>query len=314
MRNARGGFASKTAPAACFTPRKRLPGYPVSLTRKKRIASMKPTRQIAAALCLALAVACAWLAPMDAPATTQVDAGLKRALISFATARALHGVLSVVQGTQFSAQPLGVGVSLTPGQLLAPVNELVKNFSDFMLAASVAFGVMKAAIAIGAYWLVSASLTLVAAGWAWFYFSRRQTFGWLSKLLLVLLMARFAVPLVVLGTDVLWEKFLAADYVSTQQAIDVASVQAAKLTPPLAAENTGLLDKIKEWISQTTDIKARFEDIRHAAERVTEQVIRLMVIFLMQTLIIPLLLLWALYGALRMVFGWAAENRPLLVS
>jgi hypothetical protein len=113
---------------------------------------------------------------------------------------------------------------------------------------------------------------------------------------------------------VLWEKFLAADYVSTQQAIDVASVQAAKLTPPLAAENTGLLDKIKEWISQTTDIKARFEDIRHAAERVTEQVIRLMVIFLMQTLIIPLLLLWALYGALRMVFGWAAENRPLLVS
>ena len=76
---------------------------------------MKFTRQIAAAVCLAIAVACAWLAPMDTPATTQVDAGLKRALISFATARALHGVLSVVQGTQFSAQPLGVGVSLTPG-------------------------------------------------------------------------------------------------------------------------------------------------------------------------------------------------------
>ena len=52
---------------------------------------MKFTRQIAAALCLALAVACAWLAPLDAPATAQVDAGLKRALVSFATARALHG-------------------------------------------------------------------------------------------------------------------------------------------------------------------------------------------------------------------------------
>ena len=273
---------------------------------------MKPSRQIAVALCLALAVACAWLAPMDAPATARVDAGLKRALISFATARALHGVLSVVQGTQFSAQPLGVGVSLTPGQLLAPVNELVKNFSDFMLAASVAFGVMKAAIAIGSYVPVSLALTVVAAGWAWVYFRQRQTLAWLSKLLLVLLMARFAVPLAVLGTDVLFQKFMAADYVSTQQAIDTTSGQTAKLGPPVVPDSAGVMDRIKAWISQTTDFKARFEDIRQAAERVTEQVIRLMVIFLMQTLIIPLLLLWALYGALRMALGWTAPAPPRL--
>lgn len=267
------------------------------------------TRHIAAAVCLAIAVACAWIAPLDKPATTQVDAGFKRALISFAAARALHGVLSVVQGTQFSAQPLGVGVSLTPGQLLAPVNELVKNFSDFMLAASVAFGVMKVAIAIGAYWLVSVALTVTAAGWAWFYFKQKKTFFWLSKLLLVLLMVRFAMPVVVLGTDVLWQKFMAADYVATQQAIDTATGQTAKLGPPASSDSAGLLDRIKSWISQTTDFKARFEDIRHAAERVTEQVIRLMVIFLMQTLIIPVLLLWALYGSLRTVLDWTASDR-----
>ena len=266
---------------------------------------MKLIRQIAAALCLALAVACAWMAPMDAPATAQVDAGLKRALISFATARALHGVLSVVQGTQFSAQPLGVGVTLTPGQLLAPVNDLVKHFSDLMLAASVAFGVQKAVIAIGSYWLISAMLTAVALGWGFVYVRQGRVLSWLSKVLVVLLMVRFAIPVVVIGTDVIWQKFLAADYVATQSAIDSASGQAQKLGPPVVTgtEGTSFLDKARQWMSGVTDVKARFEDIKLAAERVTEQIIRLMVIFLLQTLILPVLLLWGLYAFVKGLVG-----------
>ena len=272
---------------------------------------MKFTRQIAAALCLALAVACAWLAPLDAPATAQVDAGLKRALVSFATARALHGVLSVVQGTQFSAQPLGVGVTLTPGQLLAPVNDLVKHFSDLMLVASVAFGVQKAMIAIGSYWLISAALTAVALAWGWVYFRQQRVRPWLSKVLVVLLMARFAIPVVVIGTDAIWQKFLAADYVATQTAIDSASGQAQKLGPPVVAatENTSIVDKARQWMSGVTDVKARFEDIKLAAERVTEQIIRLMVIFLLQTLILPVLLLWGLYAFARGLIGISSRPR-----
>ena len=271
---------------------------------------MKFTRQIAAALCLALAVACAWLAPLDAPATAQVDAGLKRALVSFATARALHGVLSVVQGTQFSAQPLGVGVTLTPGQLLAPVNDLVKHFSDLMLVASVAFGVQKAMIAIGSYWLISAALTAVALAWGWVYFRQQRVRPWLSKVLVVLLMARFAIPVVVIGTDAIWQKFLAADYVATQTAIDSASGQAQKLGPPVVAatENTSIVDKARQWMSGVTDVKARFEDIKLAAERAVEQIIRLMVIFLLQTLILPVLLLWGLYAFVKGLTG--ISSRP----
>ena len=55
---------------------------------------MKNARQVFLAICMAAIVVCSWLGPLDAPATEQVDAGLKRALISFATARALNGVIS----------------------------------------------------------------------------------------------------------------------------------------------------------------------------------------------------------------------------
>ena len=276
---------------------------------------MKYLRQAFVAIGLLALIACAWLAPMDVPATQQVNTGLKRALVSFASARALHGVLSVVQGTQVSAQPLGVGVSLTPGQLLAPVNELVKSFADFMLVASVAFGIMKFSIAMGAFWPVSAALTVIGLAWLWAYVRRNTAFLWLSRLLLLLLMVRFAVPIVMLGTDILWQQFLAADYMATQQAIAGAVGQAAQLSPNDAAGGAGgsFLERARQWLSSATDVKAQFEGIRMAAERVTEQIVRLIVIFLLQTLIIPLVLLWALYGALRGLLAGLTTSfgRPL---
>ena len=276
---------------------------------------MKYLRQAFVAIGLLALIACAWLAPMDVPATQQVNTGLKRALVSFASARALHGVLSVVQGTQVSAQPLGVGVSLTPGQLLAPVNELVKSFADFMLVASVAFGIMKFSIAMGAFWPVSAALTVIGLAWLWAYVRRNTAFLWLSRLLLLLLMVRFAVPIVMLGTDILWQQFLAADYTATQQAIAGAVGQAAQLSPNDAAGGAegSFLERARQWLSSATDVKAQFEGIRMAAERVTEQIVRLIVIFLLQTLIIPLVLLWALYGALRGLLAGLTTSfgRPL---
>ena len=262
---------------------------------------MKNTRQVFLAFCMAAIVLCSWLGPLDAPATEQVDAGLKRALISFATARALNGVISVVQGTQVSAQPFGVGVNLTPGQLLAPLSELVKHFSDLMLAASIAFGIQKVLISIGGYWMISLVLTAAALGWTWFHAQRLQPPAWLSRTLVVLLMLRFAIPLVTIGTDLLSQKFLAADYVSSQQAIDVSSGQVAMLNPPIptSAEPQGTWDKVKDWISKSADVKTHFETLKKMMEQAIEHIVKIMVIFMLQTLVIPLLLLWGLYGVLR---------------
>ena len=269
---------------------------------------MSSIRRFVLALFMLVAAACSWLAPLDAPAMAQVDAGLKRALVSFATARALNAVISVAQGTALSVQPLGVGVTLTPGQLLNPVNDLVEKFSTLMLAASVAFGVQKALIAMGAYWVISLALTAVALGWAGMHFRRQAPPAWLSRTLVILLMLRFAIPVVTLGTDLLWQKFLAPDYAASQLQIDTSQAQAARLGQPVAApDNPGVLDRMKGWLSDTADVKARFEALKLAAEQATDHIIRLIVIFLLQTLVIPLLLLWALYALARAVFERAGR-------
>ena len=272
---------------------------------------MQTARRFFVVLSIVVMILCSWLAPLDAPAMQQVDAGLKRALVSFATARVLNAAISVAQGTEALVQPLGFGLTLAPGQVLDPVNDLVEQFSNLMLAASVVFGIQKVLIGMGGYWPVSLALTVAALGWSWLYFRRQQAPAWLSRMLVILLMLRFAIPVVTIGTDLLWQKFLAADYQASQQLMDTASGQVDKLNPsvPVAPEAQGLMEQMKRWLSKTADVKKNFEDLKQAAEQATEHIIKLIVIFLLQTLVLPLLLLWALYGLAKRVFEWPGQTR-----
>lgn len=272
---------------------------------------MHTARRYLLALAMGTLVLCSWLAPMDAPAMAQVDAGLKRALVSFASARVLNAAISVAQGTEALVQPFGFGVTLAPGQVLDPVNDLVEQFSKLMLAASVVFGIQKVLISMGGYWPLSVLLTGAVLGWGWCCWRGLRPPAWLSRLLVIVLMLRFAVPVVTLGSDVLWQKFLAADYQASQQLIGSASGQVQQLGPnmPIAPDNAGLIDKLKGWIAKNADVKKNFDDLKQAAEQATEHIIKLIAVFMLQTLVLPLLLLWAMYGVARRVFEW--QGRPL---
>ena len=293
---------------------------------------MKIARQAALLLCLLALLIASWLAPLDAPAMQQVDAGLKRALVSFASARAVSGVISVLQGTQIDIMPAGIGATLAPGQVLAPINELVKHFSNLMLVASVSFGIQKVLIAMSSYWLISSVLTITAVGWASFFFLKRQPPTFVSKLLVILLMLRFAVPSVALGSDFLAEKFMASDYATSQKVIDAVMGTTSKVVlhsqppnaPPVVVPAPAPaprpwwhlqlpnLPNVGLNLSYVPDFSGRFEEMKAAAEQATEHMVRLMGIFLLQTLVIPLLLLWGLYGIARAVFQlpqWTPSSR-----
>ncbi|QJC56170.1 hypothetical protein HC248_01456 [Polaromonas vacuolata] len=272
---------------------------------------MQVARKITVMLLIAAAIACAWLAPMDGPAKSQVDAGLKRALVSFATARALNAVISVAQGTEASIQPLGVGVTLTPGQVLEPVNNLVEQFSNLMLVASVIFGIQKVLISIGSYWPLSALVTLAALTWAWCYLCQSHPPALLSRLLLILLMLRFAVPVVTIGTDMLWQKYLAADYAVSQNSISTTSGQADQLNPVAqsTASSQSLVEKMKGWFDKNADVSVHFQNLKAAAEQAVEHIIKLIVIFVLQTLVIPLLMFWCLYGVIKRTVEWPSLTK-----
>lgn len=86
-------------------------------------------REWALGLGLLLAALMAVTPFLDQRAGENYESLFQRALVTFALARTLNGVISAVQGTEVAIQPAGVGVTLTPGQMLDPVNDLVERFS-----------------------------------------------------------------------------------------------------------------------------------------------------------------------------------------
>lgn len=282
-----------------------------------------------------LFVLLSWSKDISEMANAQVDSGLKRALVSFASARALNAVISMVQGTEVVVQPLGIGITLALGQVLDPINDLVEQFSSIMLVASVAFGIQKLLLTIGSAWLVSAAVTVLALIWASLFWINKVP-ELVSRLLVVVVFLRLVMPVTLIGSALIFEKFLASDYQTSLLALDQTSAELKKLNgdtrspaappgttaPPASvsepsSDKKGLLAGAMEALSSAKNavmaakdkmadamdvsaakVQAKFEDIQAMAERTAERVITLIVVFLMQTIVVPLILLFVLYRLL----------------
>ncbi len=253
-------------------------------------------------LLLALAVGLSWFKPLDNLALAQAEAGLGRALAAFATARALNAVVSVVQGTEVSAG-LGVGVTLTPGQVLDPVNDLIEQFSILTLWASLAFGVQVVMMNMGAFWGMSLLLTLVSGAciaWLWL---RRPWPETLKGALAVVLLLRFALPLVNVGSDLAFQHFMSERFQTSQQSLGqsastLGDLQAGAAASPRSDSDAPVASPPRWW-----DVPARLDALKQAAEQAVQDIIRLAVIFCVQTLILPVLMIWVLLTTSRRFVG-----------
>src|SRR6478752_5976326 len=107
---------------------------------------------------LVVMLASVWLRPLDATAREYVDTGFKRALVTFASARALNALISLAQSATVSVQ-VGAGGSIQPGAVLDPIDDLVEQFSLVMLAATLSFAIQSLLISVLGAWPISVLLT-----------------------------------------------------------------------------------------------------------------------------------------------------------
>ena len=120
--------------------------------------------------------------------------------------------------------------------------------------------------------------------------------------------AGFAIPLAAIGNDVVFRVFLEENYMASESAIGSAVINAETVSPgpptpaePNEADEQGWIEELKDLhrqLQQGLDVGARLqrlEDLRQDVEETAEHVVNLIVVFLLQTLIMPLVILWALY-------------------
>ena len=266
-----------------------------------------------------LALAGAATGHLDTTSETHAEDALKNALVTFAVARTLNGVISAAQGTELALEPGGVGVVLSVGEVLDPINDLVERFSAVMLIAATSLGLQSLLLNITSWWGVSALLT--AAGLAFLVTiwlprsSAADHAGLALRMLLVLLFVRFAVPLLIVGTTVISDAFLMPEQKAATAILESTTSDIEKLNedPQVTpAPDASLMERLSEMIGDSLEsmqVRERMTELKESVSRASEHIVSLIAIFVLQTIILPLAFLWIFLEGLKTI---AARSKSLI--
>ena len=241
----------------------------------------------------------------DQHAESYVEKTFARAAYTFTIVRSLNGMISVIQGTEIAVSPAGVGLNLSVGEVLDPLNDLAERFSWVMLVSTTALGLQRILMEmsdwLGLQVLLTMGMVLLAiSNWRRFWGKLDlQSAGW--RLVMLALMVRFMIPSIALISETIYDRFLNPHYEEATQTLTSINNELRKVDPTAEPEpppsSESKLNELRRWMAEKKnliDLRTRIEMLGEKLERFTTDTIRLMVVFILQTIIIPLSTFWVL--------------------
>ncbi|WP_424688117.1 hypothetical protein [Halarcobacter ebronensis] len=243
---------------------------------------------------------------IDTTAKTLVDDSFSQAIIVFGSAKALNAVISLAQGTELSLPFFVVAI----GEVLDPVNDLVEQFSLVMLASMTSLGIQKIFLNFVTneiYNYLLLVLVIVLNIWLYKRFRNddklRDIF---FKVVFVLLFLRFAIPMISYVNDISYNYFVKEEYnierlneniVKVKE--DVSRVNQETLQ---AKKESSIFDKIVEKFDSEYYSK-KVQEYTDAVDNSSEYIIDLIIVFIFQTIFLPILFLFILYWFVKSIFN-----------
>lgn len=243
---------------------------------------------------------------LDSQAKTLIDKAFTQAVIVFGSAKALNAVISLAQGTELDL-PL---VTVAIGQVLDPINDLVEQFSLIMLASMISLGIQKILMGFvtnGWFNLLLAVNLLVVNLWLFVRFKNDENFRTLFfKITIILVFLRFCVPLIGHVNEIAYEYFVKPQYNIEQLNESIIGVkdEVSKVTQATIEqkEQQSFLSKVTEKFDSGYYSK-KIEEYSKAANRSSEYIVDLIIVFVFQTILLPLVFLIVLYYFVKGIFN-----------
>jgi len=243
---------------------------------------------------------------IDQRAESYVEKTVVRAAYTFAIVRGLNVMISMIQGTEIAVSPAGIGLNLSVGEVLDPINDLAERFSWIMLVSTTSLGVQRILMEMGDWLglrilLTTGMLMLAVSAWKRFWgFMDLQSIA--IRLVMLALTARLFIPSVALVSETIYDRFLNSHYLEATETLTRISGELQEVVPTVQEKSDipgseSTLQELRRWLAGTKDlldIRAKIEHLGTKLQRFTEDTVRLMVVFIFQTIIIPLIMLWVL--------------------
>lgn len=251
-----------------------------------------PTTRAGASLLLMsvfLALVLNWLPALDDLALRYLDGAIADNLLIYATARALNGLISVIQSVQLSFS-MGAGVAVQLGEALDPLNDLVERFSAFVLYALAGLGLQKVVLIATSSLLakVLTSLLLLMVPLIW-YFTPMRPNGVLRVVALIVLV-RFCVVLEVGGIALMDKAYFDHQKSQAHSTLELAREQISTLRERYMGSVSesgvfgGLWDAAGSIIGDANQ--------RGTADLAASAIVELIVIMLIRSILFPLCFIW----------------------
>ncbi|EDN68498.1 conserved hypothetical protein, membrane [Beggiatoa sp. PS] len=266
---------------------------------KKRI---KVEMTLLLLLCMVLLITVSWeeiahnqlTTWVETESTAYLDDTMEKGGTAFLISRALNGTISVVQS--FTITPFIGELSL--GEVLDPVNDVVERFSWIMLTAVVSIGIQKLLMEIGVAvdltWVILPALLLLFTSLLMTTKSSKHHLRINAyRLLLFVLLVRFAIPITgLLGS------YISTNFLVEKRDESIQSIEKAQ-------------EKISEFSVQdvATSPKETLEELQKESEQIVAQIIKLSTLFLFETILFPILVLWGLMKLFGMLFHWPVSMK-----
>ncbi len=271
-------------------------------------------------IALAIASATAWLhrglaqSPLkhvDARAETHLEETMTRAAYTFAAVRGINALISMIQGTQLAVSPAGVGVSLSVGEILDPINDLAERFSWIMLVSTTSLGLQRVLMEMSNWIGIQCLLTASLMGFAlslWIKgVGRMQVRRLAWRTLALALVVRFFIPFSANVSESVYTRFLAARYANATQALetlrrDLRATATIVAQDPAPSEPQGYIEDMRQLFQETRDlidIRRHIDVLKIKLTHLSSYTVNLIVVFSLQTILLPLFVLWLLTRFVR---------------
>lgn len=232
---------------------------------------------------------------------------VRAAGVAYATTRGLNAVVSVVKGSQLEVAPAGIGVSIAAGQILDPIDDMTERLSSLLVAAIASLGIQKLGHEIGMALSFKLLALLLVLALPLIWFGGRNTESMIEpgiKLLLILLLLRFMLPLSALGSEALYNQWLAPDIERSLAELSSVKEEYEEMRTIAPEQDQGF------FASMTTSAAEKVQQSRQTLQRLIEHAETIiaalldlatayLAIFVLQVLLLPLAMLWLLVAIYR---------------
>ncbi len=248
--------------------------------------------------------------PLDIQAKKLLDDALMRAFSAFGLAKALNAAISMLQGTELSLMPAGVGVTLSIGEVLDPFNDMVERFSWVMLLASVSLGIQKILLAFGGKLFLKITVTLFGlAALAMLWSNKKHAFVLALKGFLFLLLLRFFAVIYLYASQFVYTALLQQEYIQAMQKIEMTKSHIEEFEKRSEMESKKEESSITQYFSDkyeqlkdTLDLKAKFKELERSIDASYTSIVDLITLFVVESILFPLLFLWIFILLLKALF------------